>query len=486
MERILREPDLAQIEERFNRSFDLSSGTVYFPVRHHSPACTLYLQKTISLYKPDIILIEGPSEASHLIPYIADPDSVPPFCIYYSYDDKEGKVNDRREKYRAYYPFLEYSPEYAAIRRAVELNIPVAFIDRPYASRLVNKPESTELQYSFNENKEYEVNRYTSMLARKSGCRSFSEFWESRFELPAPNTELREFVRSVFFMAYFMRLTTPPDDENFREDLRREKYMADRIAEARAIHNRVLAVTGAFHVCGLMNPAQNLPASKQHNPNLTASYLMPYTFHELDSKNGYAAGMPYPAYYQQVWKKLKEGKKNAYETVALEFIVKTARYARKTQVVSVPDEINALNMARSLAVLRGKPAPGVCELTDGVRSAFVKGDINSTSTFELDFLFRLLSGMGAGKVVANDCVPPVINDFRALCSKHRIKTGTIERQHITLEILKKPAHYDKSKFLHQLDFLNTGFCKLESGPDYVNNKDKTWCGKYGSAVTAAG
>ena len=131
MEGILRQPDLAEIEHLFATSFNMDGQVVYFPVRHHSPVCALHLQRTINSFRPELILIEGPSDSAQLLPYIADGQSVPPFCIYYSYDDKEGKVSEEKEKYRAYYPFLSYSPELVAIREGARRNIPTRFIDLP-------------------------------------------------------------------------------------------------------------------------------------------------------------------------------------------------------------------------------------------------------------------------------------------------------------------------------------------------------------------
>jgi hypothetical protein len=89
---------------------------------------------------------------------------------------------------------------------------------------------------------------------------------------------------------------------------------------------------------------------------------MPYTFAEMDGRKGYAAGMPFPAYYQTVWTNIRAGKDDPYGEAALDFVVRTARYARKTGgeigAVSIPDEANALGLAKSLARLRGKKAPG--------------------------------------------------------------------------------------------------------------------------------
>lgn len=491
MEGILREPDLSEIEKLFEQSYKADNPVVYFPVRHHSPACALHLRRTIEAYMPDLVLIEGPSDSEQLLPYIADSSSVPPFCIYYSYDDKEGKVDEEREKYRAYYPFLAYSPELVAIREAAARKVPVRFIDMPYALRLINKVkgEEAETQYYYNEDKEYEVNLYTSRIAARAGCRTFSEFWESHYELQAEQSDTRSFVRNVFYLGYFMRLATPPTERSFREDRQREIYMATEIRNALPHYKRILVVTGAFHVCGLMESVAS--GEKQSlvscNKELVASYLMPYTFREADSKSGYAAGMPFPAFYQAIWEKMEKGEKDVYNSVVLDYIIKTARFARKTQSISLPDEINALNMARSLACLRGKKTVGVYELLDGIRSCFVKGDVNATATFEVDFLHRLLSGMGAGKIIAGDCIPPVVREFRALCAQHRLKTSTVERQEVTLDIIKNPAHYRKSRFLHQLLFLETEFCILQSGPDYVNRKDKNlvreiWVCRYSTQV----
>lgn len=491
MERILREPKLVEIEQRFARSFDPHEKVMYYPVRHHSPACALHLQRTIEHYLPDLILIEGPADSMQLLPYIADPASEPPFCIYYSYDDKEGKVSEEKEKYRAYYPFLSYSPELVAIREADKRQIPIRFIDLPYALRLINQVENepTEFQFFYNEDTEYEVNSYTAMLAQRSGCRSFSEFWESHFEQGAMEMDTPSFVRNVFHLGYFMRLATPDTDASLKEDRQREIYMAAEIRKHLSDYQRILVVTGAFHVSGLMDAllSEEKQSLTTYAKDSVASYLMPYTFKEADSKSGYAAGMPFPAFYQAVWEKMQKNSSDVFGSTILEYIIKTAHFARKTQAISLPDEMNALNMARSLAALRGKKTAGVYELLDGVKSSFIKGDIHATSTFEIDFLLRLLSGMGAGKIVANDCIPPVVKEFRALCSQYRIKTTTVERQEVTLDIIKNPAHYKKSRFLHQLLFLETGFSTLQSGPDYVNQRNRnlvreTWICRYGTRV----
>ena len=488
MESLLREPLLPEIGSFLQEAFPSSGSLALFPVRHHSPACAHHLLKTIESWRPDAILIEGPSDAAHLLPFMANSGTVPPFCIYYSYDDRQQLVSDAAEKYRAYYPFLAYSPEWVAVVEGAARGIATAFIDLPYAAALVNRGGTAGVQRSLLGDEQYEVNRYTAQLAAKSGCRSFAEFWESRFELDAQQRSTEEFVKGVLSLGFFMREATPRD-EDFAANCRRERYMAGQIAKARQAGGRVLVVAGAFHIRGLLEELRAPTAEPllPHDTAAVASYLMPYTFAEADTKSGYSSGMPFPAFYQSVWEKLKKGEQDAFGSTILEYIVKTARYIRRTQPISLPDEINALQMAKSLAALRDKPSPGVWELLDGVRSTFVKGDINSTATFELDFLLRQLTGMGAGSVMVGSCIPPVVADYYALCRKHRIKTGTVERQELTLDIVKNPAHYQKSRFLHQMLFLETGFCQLQSGPDYVSGRDKnlvreSWVCRCGTQV----
>src|SRR5215216_2142707 len=58
---------------------------VYFPIRHHSPACARHLEHLIRERKPHTILIEGPASFTSLIPLVLHPKTRPPFAIYTSF-----------------------------------------------------------------------------------------------------------------------------------------------------------------------------------------------------------------------------------------------------------------------------------------------------------------------------------------------------------------------------------------------------------------
>ena len=100
--------------------FDLSGKYLLYPVRHHSPACSYHLIKTIEAYEPDIILIEGPENACELIPSLTDELTKLPAALYYYYKDTKKLLSEDAEDYKCYYPFLKSSPEYNAMAKGKE------------------------------------------------------------------------------------------------------------------------------------------------------------------------------------------------------------------------------------------------------------------------------------------------------------------------------------------------------------------------------
>ena len=323
-------------------------------------------------------------------------------------------------------------------------------------------------------------------LTRKAGLRSFAELWERDFEINGIHKESRDFIRSVYALGYYMRLI---EDEDF-ETRNREYVMAKNVKEALSKYNRVLVVTGSFHTKGIID---KLKEDEKNNKNLdkeykhlnkyivsnTASYLIPYSFEDADSRRGYRAGIEFPAFYNFVYKELENYSQqnnnnigDIYLNVVISFIIKASNIDKYNHNVTIPDCINAYYMAVNLAKLRGKESAGVYELIDAAKSAFVKGDISLENTSNLDLMMKLLSGISNGQVSSKSIVPPVIIDFRNKCREYKIKIDKTEEIESTLDIVKDKKHFEKSKFFHKMQFLDVGFCKLIRGPDYVNKVNK--------------
>src|SRR5579885_2883263 len=60
---------------------ETAPAVAIFPVRHHSPAASLHVQALIARRKPKIILIEGPSAATDLIPLLLADGTEPPVAV---------------------------------------------------------------------------------------------------------------------------------------------------------------------------------------------------------------------------------------------------------------------------------------------------------------------------------------------------------------------------------------------------------------------
>ncbi|MEI0698153.1 DUF5682 family protein [Brachyspira intermedia] len=520
--------DNNNFDECFKES--IKDNVIFFPIRHHSPACSYHLKKVFESFKPDAVLIEGPSDCNDLMKYMVEEDTKAPFCIYSSYVDGDN------EKYRCYYPFLDYSPEFTAIRESLKNNIHCSFIDMNYAFMIENskdnsKPEKESDNNSKEENNEnseteeinndtkrkklisiydnddnkFNVNAYTVELTKKAGLRTFAELWERDFEINGILKDSKDFIKSVYALGYYMRLI---EDEDF-ETKNREYVMALNVKEALEKYNRVLVVTGSFHTKGIIDKLKedekdNKKLNKEYK-NLkkyiisnTANYLIPYSFEDADARKGYRAGIEFPAFYNLVYKELENYSSknntddigNMYLNVVMSFIIKASNIDRHNHNVSIPDCINAYYMAVNLAKLRGKHSAGVYELIDAAKSAFVKGDISLENTSNLDLMMKLLSGMSNGTVSSKSIVPPVVIDFRNKCKEYKIKTDKTEEKESILDIVKNESHFEKSKFFHKMRFLDTGFCKLEKGPDYVNKVNKNlareiWKYEYKTSVESA-
>ena len=476
----------------FEISFKESQNKIkFFPVRHHSPACAYHLKKIIEEYKPETILIEGPSDSNFLMEYMTNEETIPPFCIYSSYIDKSG------EKCRSYYPFLDYSPEFVAIKKSYELKINCAFIDMPFGYIIENSENNINkkpISIYDKDNNKFNVNDYTIQLTKKSGLKSFAEFWERYFEIKGILKNSEDFIKSVFALGYYMRLIESEDIETKN----REYFMAKNIKEFidKKI-DKILVITGSFHVKGIIdklkdfeNIEKEFSKLKKYEIQNSSNYLIPYSFEEADQRKGYVAGIEYPAFYNNIWKKLNEDYiDNAYTETVKSFIIKAAGINRDYYNINIPDCINAYYMAINLAKLRGKNNAGVYELIDAVKSAFIKGEINLENTGNIELMMKLLSGIANGKVSSKSIVPPVVLDFRNLCKTHRIRIDKTETTESILDIIKDKNHFEKSKFFHKMRFLDIGFCKLIKGPDYINKIDKNlareiWKYKYNSQVEA--
>ena len=101
-----------------------------YGIRHHGPGSARAVVQELDREPPAVLLIEGPPEADALVRWVADPGLDPPVALLGYAVDNPGRA--------AFWPFAVFSPEWQAMRWAVEHGVPVRFFDLPYAYRLTD------------------------------------------------------------------------------------------------------------------------------------------------------------------------------------------------------------------------------------------------------------------------------------------------------------------------------------------------------------
>lgn len=104
------------------------AGPLLLGVRHHGPGSARAVRAALEAAWPRAVLIEGPPEADALIPLALDEGMRPPVALLAHAVDEPGRS--------AFWPLAAFSPEWVALRWALEHDVPARFIDLPAAHTL--------------------------------------------------------------------------------------------------------------------------------------------------------------------------------------------------------------------------------------------------------------------------------------------------------------------------------------------------------------
>ena len=237
---------------------------------------------------------------------------------------------------------------------------------------------------------------------------------------------------------------------------------------------RIIVVTGGFHTVVLPRLVSSRQQLKDSSPNRknegTLNCLIRYSFEQLDALNGYAAGMPSPYYYEQLWNSSRNNSSAAFADIAAKILVELGLLTRRKKLavaLSPADEIAALEQSRRLAWLRGHPGPTREDLLDGIRSCFVKGSMDAEGEIVLGLARHALAGTSIGEVPPEAGVPPLVEDFRLTAQRLRLNISDSVRRKSSLDLYRKASHRQISRFFQSLTFLNVPFAAMAAGPDFV-------------------
>lgn len=106
------------------------AGTYVLGVRHHGPGSARGVLAELERIRPEVVLIEGPADADSLVAFAGSDEMSPPVAILAYAVDHPASA--------AFWPFAAFSPEWQAIRWAVDAGVPVRLCDLPAAMVLAH------------------------------------------------------------------------------------------------------------------------------------------------------------------------------------------------------------------------------------------------------------------------------------------------------------------------------------------------------------
>jgi hypothetical protein len=423
-------------------------------IRHHGPGSARSVLAELDRVRPDIVLIEGPSDADPLLPLADDPDMVPPVALL-AYDTATPRIS-------AFWPYAVFSPEWQAMGWAAAHGVPVRFCDLPAGAFLTSpktgRPPQDEPQPDKPAADEAAADEAAAdehgapdpagqlrddpigMLADAAGYDDPERWWddviESRLDGQPPFEALTEAMAEL--RAY---IPSAPAAERLRED-RREAHMRQVLRSALKQTDGVVAVVcGAWHapaLSGKLPPATADAALLRGMPKRrTTLTWVPWTHSRLAATSGYGAGVTSPGWYHHLF--------TAPDRVVIRWLTKVAGVLRNHDLpVSSAHVIEAVRLAETLATLRGRPLAGLVEVAEATSSVLCEGDEAAVAYVQHD----LVVGELLGAVPADAPSVPLEVDLRAQARTLRLKIDPVEKP-IALD-LRKDHDRAKSVLLHRL------------------------------------
>jgi hypothetical protein len=409
--------------------------TTILGIRHHGPGSARSVLAQLERLQPDALLVEGPSDASDLIGLIEDPAMRPPVALLV-YAPDEPRV-------ATFYPFAEFSPEWVALRWALEQGIAARFIDLAAGAQFAVARAEFERRIAAEPAEEAveEQIRHDPLneLAKAAGEEDGERFWDRLVE---SRRDPRELFAAVSEAMTAVRGAIPEEETL---TLQREAAMRRGIREAaKDGFTNVAVVCGAWHAPAL----EKLPSAAEDNRTLktlpkpikTAAAWVPWTFDRLASESGYGAGIESPGWYAHLW--------SGAEPLAISWMARVGALFREEGLdASAAHLVEAVRLAETLAALRGRAVPSLSELNEAVRACLGMG-----SDLPLKLVRdRLIVGQVMGETPPDAPVAPLAADLEQLTRRLRMKPEPGQK---TIDLdLRNDTDRARSHLLHRLGIL---------------------------------
>ncbi|MBK1783305.1 DUF5682 family protein [Prauserella cavernicola] len=391
-------------------------------IRHHGPGSARAVRTALDDLSPSVVLIEGPPELDAVAPLVSSPDLRPPVAgLVYS-------VNDPATA--AFYPMAVFSPEWVALRWAAEHGSRVRFLDLPAATALALGEQEDEAARP----------DPIGTLATAAGYDDAERWWEDAIELRYHALDVFDAILDAMRSlreGQEIDLATRRREAAMRRVLRQELRAQDP--------GPVAVVCGAWHAPALVpgdfpTVASDTALLKGLRSTKVAATWVPWTSGRLARASGYGAGVDSPGWYHHLF--------TTTDDVVGRWLVRVAGLLRREQHdTSSAAVIEAVRLADALAALRGRPRPGLAEVTESAQAVLTGG-----SPVPMRLVARdLLVGDVLGHVPDDTPMVPLARDLAATRKRLRLKQSAAEQ---TLDLdLRTASHLERSKLLHRLRLL---------------------------------
>ncbi|WP_006603738.1 DUF5682 family protein [Streptomyces auratus] len=485
------------------------TGPLLLGVRHHGPGSARAVRAALEQYTPAAVLIEGPPEADELVPLAAREEMRPPVALLAHAQDDPGRA--------AFWPLAEFSPEWVAMRWALEHGVPVRFIDLPAANSLAmgeggeqpegrtsggEEPEGERpdgVQAGGEEPAGEQADGETSggdgpegeqgtradvrvdpvrVLAEAAGYDDPERWWEDVVEHRGGGGTSRrggaesgggaEADAAAPFAALaeaMGALREAYGDGGHDRDPVREAHMRLRLRAARKeFGDDIAVVCGAWHVPALARRT-TMAADRQllkGLPKVKATVTwVPWTHRRLSRHSGYGAGIASPGWYGHLF--------SAPDRPVERWLTKVAGLLREEDyAVSSAHVIEAVRLAEGLATVRGRPLAGLTELDDAIRAVMGDGS-DAPSSLIHD---RLVVGEVLGEVPEDAPAVPLQRDLARTRRTLRLTPQALERE---LELdLRKETDAARSRLLHRLRLLGIPWGEPAHSRSSTGTFRETW------------
>lgn len=419
-------------------------------IRHHGPGSAASVLDALETLDPAVVLIEGPADAAEVLGFAAAAGMSPPVALLVHAADDPARA--------AFYPYAEYSPEWQAMRWALEHGRDLQFIDLPAGTRLgpVDEAEG-QVEAGDEEPPAPPISvDPLGMLAEAAGQSDGETWWNALIEQGLHGGAVFPAISAA--MASLREAAEADGAPRDKWELIREAHMRRAIREAlKTQAGAVAVICGAWHAPALSAdvPASEDAALLKRLPKFkTVATWVPWTDTRLAVWSGYGAGVLSPGWYRHLWRTREGGRSNPFKLTA-GWQAEVAGLLRAEGLPSATaSTIEATRLALGLASIRGYPTPGLAEMRDASLAALCQGDARLLRLVET----RLVIGTAIGAV--DDAVPrmPLLADLEAWLKRTRLKLSG-ESEELMLD-LRSEAGLLKSTLFYRLALIGVTWATL--------------------------